>query len=66
MRLKLSRNTFDLPVKIKVSGEQGVITGYSQHKRSKGPQFYVEYKAADGRATDAWFFEDQLEIAVTA
>lgn len=65
MGLKTNSAVFGTDVKIKVSGEVGRITGFGRHQRSKAPQFFVEYKAVDGRATEDWFFEDQLEIVPT-
>lgn len=62
MSLKLNSKVFGVDVRIKVSGETGTITGFAQHSRGKQKQFYVEYKAADGRATEGWFHEDQLEV----
>lgn len=63
MTAKIPFNTraFNLAVRIRRSGEMGAITGFSLHMRSKARQFYVEYKAADGRAVGDWFYEDQLE-----
>lgn len=60
MALKLNSAAFGTVVKIRVSGEQGVVTGFAQHQRVKSKQFFVEYQAADGRSTEAWFYEDQL------
>lgn len=47
-------------VEIIVSGERGVVTGEARHMRSSQKQYFVEYRAADGRPTEAWFFEDQI------
>ena len=62
MSTKLSANKtcFGKAVKITRSGEIGVITGFALHQRNRQPQFFVEYKAADGRAVDAWLYEDQI------
>ena len=60
MALKLNSSAFGTVVQIRASGEQGIVTGFCLHQRSKANQFFVEYKAADGRATEAWFHEDQL------
>ena len=48
--------------KIKVSGEEGTIIGradYTDH----APQYQVQYKAADGRATETWWSESALVVA---
>lgn len=60
MGLKLSSAVFGTKVWIVQSGEVGTITGFAMHQRQKAKQFFVEYKAADGRATNDWFYEDQL------
>ena len=60
MTLKLNSTAVGTVVKIRASEEQGVVTGFAQHQRLKSKQFFVEYKAADGRASEAWFHEDQL------
>lgn len=63
MSLKLSRTVFGTNVTIARSGERGVITGFALHKRAQNSkQFFVEYTASDGRATEGWFFEDQLQV----
>lgn len=64
MPLKLNTTCFGAKVRITISGEVGTVTGFSSHMRNRGKQFYVEYRAADGRAVADWFFDDQLtEIA---
>lgn len=61
MPLKLNTSVFGTKVRITLSGEQGIVTGFCLHQRSKSSkQFLVEYVAADGRACIEWFYEDQL------
>lgn len=45
---------------IAISGEQGTVIGRAQYTNSV-PQYYVRYKAADGRATEAWWPGEALE-----
>jgi len=47
---------------ITVSGEKGTIVARSENIRVEN-QYLVEYRAADGRAVEAWFFESQLTAA---
>ena len=51
-------------VQIIVSGERGTIAAEARYLRSKHKSYLVEYLAADGRATEAWFFEDQISARV--
>lgn len=55
---------FDLnnEVLISVSGEKGLVTARAEYLRDE-PQYRVQYKAADGRATEAWWQESALEAA---
>ena len=46
-------------VELGISGEQGYIKGRAEYLTS-GPQYFVHYKAADGRAVSAWFDEEDL------
>lgn len=62
MALKTNTAVFGTPVRIKTSGEDGTITGFCRHQRSKQPQFFVEYKGGDGRFTQDWFYDDQLQV----
>lgn len=62
MALKLNSTVFGAAVRIKRSSEAGKITGFASHMRGKTKQFYVEYLGADGRATEDWFHEDQIEM----
>ena len=60
LKFKLKQKT-----KISISGEEGVITGRAEYTDAPN-QYYLHYKAADGRAVDGWFLEDQIEsMAVT-
>ena len=43
-----------------VSGESGRITGMSLYEHG-GPQYFLHYKAADGRAVSQWWDESNLE-----
>jgi len=58
--MKLNTTVFGTKVTIAISGETGIVTGFSQHMRMKQKQFFVEYQNALGVATDGWFTEDQL------
>lgn len=62
MSLKFNSAVFGSKVKINSSGEAGVVTGYAQHQRSKGKQFFVEYVTGIGTYKESWFFEDQLTL----
>lgn len=48
-------------VKISISGEAGLIKGRAEYQDSPN-QFYLHYQAADGRAVNSWFNEDELEV----
>lgn len=60
--LRPNKTCFGKAVSIARSGETGTVTGYSVHMRTKAPQFYVQYTAADGRAAESWFYGDELEV----
>jgi len=61
MALKLNSTVFGTKVTIARSGEQGTVVAFALHQRSKGSkQFLVEYTDASGRATEGWFYEDEL------
>lgn len=61
MPLKLNQSAFGTPVRVTISGEEGVVTGFACHQRSKSSkQFLVEYRDGRGCATQDWFHEDQL------
>ncbi len=46
-------------VAIAASGENGTIKGRAEYTNSANT-YYLQYKAADGRATSAWWDEDAL------
>lgn len=52
---------FGEAVKILRSQEAGKITGVCRHARTNEQQFFVEYVAKDGKASEAWFYESELE-----
>ena len=60
MKLSANKTCFGQKVRINLSGETGTVMGYSQQMRQREPQFYVEYLAADGRATEAWLHQSQI------
>ena len=47
-------------VKMTESSETGTIIGYAVYIHSE-PCYYVRYKAADGKQTEAWWDESALE-----
>ena len=49
-------------VTIAASGEQGVVIGRAEYDTSEN-QYYIRYKAADGRATESWWGESALQTA---
>lgn len=49
-------------VKIKESEETGTIQGRAEYTNSEN-NYYLRYKAADGRATEAWWPESALVAA---
>lgn len=53
---------FDAVVAFKRSGEKGSVVAMAFYKRQIQPQYLVEYAAADGRATERWAYEDELEL----
>jgi hypothetical protein len=50
-------------VKIIDSGESGTVIGRAEYSTTPTPNYLVRYKAADGRAVEAWWSEDALEAA---
>lgn len=46
-------------VKVLISGEAGYVKGRAEYADGQ-KQIFIHYKAADGRAVDAWFQEDEL------
>ncbi len=48
-------------VKVLISNETGYVKARAEY--AEGPnQIFIHYKAADGRAVDAWFQEDELAL----
>lgn len=47
-------------VVLSISGEAGKISARAEFSDSKN-QYQVRYKAADGRAVDAWIYETELK-----
>lgn len=47
-------------VQITASGEQGVVIGRAEYSFAAN-SYLVRYKAADGRAVEAWWNEDALQ-----
>lgn len=63
MALPLNQSVFGKRAQIVISGEEGVIVGFCLYQRSRSTkQFFLQYKAADGRACEDWFDENQLEL----
>ena len=57
---------FDQVVTVVRSGESGAVIGVADYKRNSFPLYLIEYKSADGRATERWFHEDELTESATA
>lgn len=51
------------PVTITCSGESGIVVGRAEYVSQSEPQYFVRYKAADGRAVEAWWTESALAPA---
>lgn len=49
-------------VTVDVSGETGEVLGRAEYTTSAN-NYYVRYRAADGRAVEAWWQEDALKTA---
>jgi hypothetical protein len=47
---------------IAASNEEGEIIARAQYQHMED-QYYLRYKAADGRATESWWGESALRIA---
>jgi hypothetical protein len=47
-------------VTISASGETGTVQGRAEYAAAEST-YYVRYKAADGRATEAWWPESALD-----
>lgn len=52
----------DQTVTIAASGETGVIIGRSEYTTAEN-NYYIRYRAADGRATEQWWQESALKAA---
>lgn len=50
-------------VEIKCSGEQGLVKGRAEYAACDKPKYYIEYKAADGRAVTDWWNEESIQAA---
>jgi hypothetical protein len=48
-------------VTITASGERAEVVGRAEYRNAEN-QYYLYYKAADGRAVEAWWAESRLEI----
>lgn len=46
-------------VKVIISTEEGIVKGRAEYPDSPN-SYYVHYRAADGRAVNSWFNEDEL------
>lgn len=44
------------------SGETGKVIGRADYKHSKSQSYLIEYQAADGRATEGWFRDDEIAL----
>jgi uncharacterized beta-barrel protein YwiB (DUF1934 family) len=49
-------------IAIAASSEEGEIIARAQYQHMEN-QYYLRYKAADGRATESWWGESALRIA---
>lgn len=49
-------------VRISVSGEVGTVIGRAEYATSDEPNYWVRYKAADGRAVESWWQQSALEL----
>lgn len=62
MGIRANQTCFGKDVLITRSKEEGVITGFARHQRTRKPLFFVEYTSALGAATSDWFHEDELTL----
>ncbi len=60
------KHELNAAVSIAVSGEQGAVIGRAEYSSYSEPQYLVRYKAADGRACEAWWTESALTGAAVA
>ena len=52
-------------VQIVASGETGEVIGRADYKTAED-NYYLRYKAADGRAVEAWWQVDAIELVPAA
>ena len=48
-------------VTVTVSGERGHVIGCAQYT-NHGPQSLIRYRASNGRAVEAWWDNDAIEV----
>ena len=53
------------PVSITASGESGEVLARAEYTSSEN-SYYLRYRAADGRATEAWWSESALTASQPA
>ncbi|HBV8337116.1 TPA: hypothetical protein OL733_003933 [Citrobacter freundii] len=51
-------------VEVSISGEEGHIKARAEYTNSCN-QYLIHYQTADGRASDAWFEEGEIQAAVS-
>jgi hypothetical protein len=47
-------------VEVEVSGEAGIIVGRAEYTTAES-NYFLRYKATDGRAVEAWWSEESLK-----
>ncbi|AYH10193.1 hypothetical protein C5E22_11675 [Pectobacterium parmentieri] len=50
-------------VKVSISGEEGHVKGRAEYSAYPN-SYYVHYLAADGKATERWFDENEIQAVV--
>jgi len=63
MKVYEGRFGFGDAVTVTRSGERGVVVGVAFYRCVNQPQFLLQYTTSDGRASDAWFLDEELEAA---
>lgn len=53
------KHSLNQTVSITASGEQGTVIGRAEYTAGEN-SYYIRYKAADGRAVEAWWPESAL------
>ena len=53
-----------LQISTDAAGEQGRVKGRADYNLERQPQYLVRYQAADLRAAEAWFDEEELQAAI--